>query len=388
MAKQDMRLKALRQGLEHLRREGLPVENPSPAEVSALRERFGNGRELDLALVFLLGRIADPAALEALTSLEQKAADREVKREIRRSLFKLAQKGLVAPSREPVQEAGQKPAFRSSLNIEGYLSSVDGGGNRLVWLAKPQVGSGIQMLQGVVSDREGLIQVGGSAMRRKDLRLFIKDIKDKHRVTMINIPWEYADFVLYEAYEKSKGLGRSELEQFPTLRAHLNLAKPSPRTHPVYDDINVEEVRSGQWCESSQKLLEESELEPWVLDEDWVQPYVEQVREAQGSRLVLNPLQKEARLAGVVRDAVQDLFSGEVGSMFTRRMEDTALYLFLTDRQDRARSALAVALALKDKDLGGLGVPFLHVLMQKSIAYYMTQESKKSEEETSLIIKP
>ena len=129
-------------------------------------------------------------------------------------------------------------------------------------------------------------------------------------------------------------------------------------------------------------------MEAWILDEDWVQPYVEQAREAQGSRLVLNPMQKEARVAGVVRDAVQDLFSGEVGSMFTRRMEDTALYFFLTDRQDRARSALAVALALKGNDLGGLGVPFLHGLMQKSIAYYMTQESKKAEEETSLIIKP
>jgi len=205
---------------------------------------------------------------------------------------------------------------------------------------------------------------------------------------MISIPWEYADSVLTEAFEQSKGFGRSGLEQFPTLRAHLNLAKPAPRTHPVYDDINVEEVRSGQWRESSQKLIEESELQPWVLDEDWVQPYVEQVREAQGSRLVLNPLQKEARLAGVVRDAVQDLFSGEVRSIFSRRMEDTALYLFLTDRQDKARSALAVALALKDNDLGGLGVPFLHGLMQKSIAYYMTQESKKIEEETSLIIKP
>ncbi|MFQ5932064.1 MAG: hypothetical protein ACE5MM_06635, partial [Nitrospiraceae bacterium] len=70
-----------------------------------------------------------------------------------------------------------------------------------------------------------------------------------------------------------------------------------------------------------------------------------------------------------------------------RRMEDTALYLILTDRPDRARSALSVALALKDKDLGGLGVPFLHGLMQKSIAFNMAQESKKPEE-PSLIIKP
>jgi len=387
LAKQDVRLKALRRGLEHLRREGLPVEKPSPAEVGTLRERFGNGRELDLALVFLLGRIVDPAALEALTSLEQKAADREVKREIRRSLFKLAQKGLVALSREPVQEAVQKPAFRSSLNIEGYLSSVDGVGSRMVWLAKPRAGSGLGLIQGVVNDREGLLQVDGGLIRRKGLRRMIQEIKEKHAVTMIPIPWDYGDLILYEAFEKAKGSGRGGLEQFPTLRAHLNLAKPLPRTHPVYDSLDVEEVRSSQWRESSQKLLEESELEPWVLDEDWVQPYVEGVREAQGSPLILNPLQKEARLAGVVRDGVQELFSGEVGSLFSRRMEDTALYLFLTDRQDRARSALAVALALKDKDLGGLGVPFLHGLMQKSIAYYMTQESKKSEE-PSLIIKP
>ena len=387
MAKQDVRQRALRDGLEYLRREGLAVESPSPAIVETLKERFGGGREEDLALVFLLGRIADSSALDALISLEQKAADREVKREVRRSLFKLAQKGLIAPSREPVQETTPRPAFRLGLNIEGYLSSVDGGGNRLVWLAKPQAGSGIQMLQGIVNDREGLMQVGGSQLRRNQLRLMIKEIKEKHGVTMISIPWDYGDLVLYEAFEKAKGLGRSGLEQFPALRTHLNLTKPLPRTHPVYDSLNVDEDRSSQWRESSQRLLEEPELQSWVLDEDWVRPYVERVREADESRLVLNPLQKEARLAGVVRDSVQELFSGEVGTLYTRRMEDTALYLILTDRPDRARSALAVALALKDKDLGGLGVPFLHGLMQKSIAFNMAQESKKPEE-PSLIIKP
>jgi hypothetical protein len=387
VAKHDMRQKALREGLEQLRREGLPVENPSPSAVGTLKERFGRGREVDLALVFLLGRIADPAALEALISLGQNAADREVKREVRRSLFKLAQKGLIAPSREPVQESIKKPAFKLSLDIEGYLSSVDGGGNRLVWLAKPQAGSGIQMLQGIFNDREGLMQVGGSLLRRKQLRQMISEIKEKHGVTMITIPWDYGDLILYEGYEKARGSGRPGLDQFTSLRAYFSTAKPGPRRHPVHDHIEEGEIQSGPSREASQKLLEEPELQSWVLDEDWVHPYVEQAREAEESRLVLNPLQKQQRLSGIIRDAVQELFSGEVGSLFLRRMEDTALYLFLTGRQDRARLALAVALALRDKDLGGLGIPFLHGLVQKSLAFYATQESKKPEE-PSLIIKP
>ncbi|MFQ5851938.1 MAG: hypothetical protein ACE5JU_15310 [Candidatus Binatia bacterium] len=387
MAKQDMRQRALRKGLEHLRKEGLPVDDLSRAVVGLLKAHFGRGREADLALVFLLGRIADPSALEALILLEQTAADREVKREVRRSLFKLAQRGLIAPQREPVREAHEKPAFRLGPDFEGYLSSVDGAGNRLVWLAKPQLGGGLRLLQGIVNDREGLMQVRGSPMRRKELSLMISEIEEKHGVSMIPIPWDYGDFILYEAFEKAKGLGRSGLEQFPQLRAHLNPAKAKPRPHPVYDHLSADEIRSGPWRESSQKLLEEPEFRSWVLDEDWLEPHLGQVEQAQESRLVLNPLQKEERLAGIIRDAVRELFADEVGRLFSGRMEDMALYLFLTGREVRARSALAVALALRDKDLGGLGVPFLQGLMQRSVAFYMTQDEKRPEE-GSLIIKP
>jgi len=387
LAKQDARQKALRKGLEILRSEGIPVDDPSPTIVEALKGHFGKGKEVDLALVYLLGRIADPSVLEALVSLEQGAVDREVKREVRRSLFKLGQKGLVPPRSEPTREGSKKPDFTLGPGLEAYLSSVDTAGNRLIWLAKPQAGSGIQMLQGFFNDREGLVQVGGSVIRRKELRLMIGEIKEKHGITMISIPWDYADFILYEAFEKAKALGRSGLEQFHTLRAHLNLVKPSPRSHPVYDHLNADEIRSGAWRETSQRLLEETEFQSWNLVEDWVRPYMERVQDAQRSRLVLNPLQKEERIATIVREVIKELFVGEVGQLFSRRMEDMALYLLLTNRQDRAKSALAVALSLKEGELGGLGIPFLHGMVQKSLAFYMTQDQKKPED-SSMIVKP
>ncbi len=387
LAKQDVRQKSLRKGLEFLRSEGISVEDPSSAAVGALKGHFGTGKEMDLALVYLLGRITDPSALDALVFLEQGAANKEVKREVRRSLFKLGQKGLFPPRSEPAGKETEKPDFSLGPGLEAYLSSVDSAGNRLIWLAKPQAGSGIQIIQGFFNDREGLVQVGGSLIRRKELRQMMSEIKEKHGISMISIPWDYADFILYQAFEKAKALGRSGLEQFHTLRAHLNLAKPSPRPHPVYDHLNPDEIRSGSWRETSQRLLEEPEFQTWVLLEDWVRPYLDRVQEAQESRLVLNPLQKEERISTIVREVVQELFEGEVGQLFAGRMEDMALHLLLANKEDRAKSALAVALSLKEGELGGLGVPFLHGLVQKSFAYYMTQDMRKPQD-SSLIVKP
>jgi hypothetical protein len=349
---------------------------------------FGKGLETDLAVVFLLGRIADRASLEALTSLERTVTDKEIRKEIRRSLFKLAQKGMSAPPAEAVEVSAQKPTLTLAPETEGYLSSVDGAGGRLVWLAKPQAGSGVQLLQGMVNDREGLQRVSGVLIRRKELRRMMQDIREKHGVTMIFVPWEYADQILYEAFERAKAMGRSGLEDFSSIRTIFNPAKPKALPHPIYDRLASDEVRTGAWRDLSRRLLEEVEFRFWILDEDWIKPYLERVEKAQESRLVLNEIQKEERFAGIVRNAVREIFSGERRQLFQRRMEDMALYFLETGREEKAKLALAVALQFREGDLGPLDISFLTGLIQKSLAFYRSQAKEKAAEEASLIIKP
>ena len=387
MSKKDLREEAIKKGLEELRYSGIETENISAGSVGLLTAQLGRGHGTDLAVVFLLGRIADPAALEFLTSLEKRAADKEIRKEVRRSLFKLAQKGFTVPRPEPNEPANPKPILKLGSEIEGYLSSVDGAGGRLVWLARPQAGSGLQLLQGMVSDREGLVQAGGALLRRKELRRMAEEIKKNHGVTMISIPWEYGDQILYEGFEKARALGRGELE-FPSLRSIFNASKPKPLSHPVYDCLSTDDVHSGAWRELSRSLLDEPEFRPWVLDEDWVKPYLEKVGTAQESRLVLNQVQKEERFASIVRDAVRELFSGEVGRLFQKRMEDMALYLYETKREEQAKLALALALQLKEENLGMLDISFFTGLVQKSLVFYLSQAKTKAAEETSLIVKP
>jgi hypothetical protein len=388
LAKKKSHEEEIRRGIEHLRQSGLKLDDVSPALVPRLEEQLRKGRETDLAIVFSLGKIADSAAAGALLRIEKGAQDKDLKKEIRRSLFKLSQRGLTIPEDKRVEEKSPTPLLSRSPEIEAYMSSVDGAGGRLVWIVKPHAGHGLQTIQAMVNDREGLQRIGGTQIRRKELRNMAQEIKKQHGITMVSVPWEYADMMLYEGFEKAKSGGRSGLENFHQLRSIVNTAKPKAQDHPVYQRLNSAEVREGAWRELSRRLLDEPEFRFWILDADWIEPFLGQLEEAQTSRLVLNPIQKEERLAGIVRDAVKTLCTGETGKIMQRRMEDMAFYFVAAGRTEMAKLALAVAQQIREGDPGPLDISFLTGLVQKSFAFYLSQQKSKAEEEPSFIVRP
>jgi hypothetical protein len=388
MAKKDARQESLKKGLERLHESGINEENVSAADVGTLTARLRKEHDTDLAVAFLLGRIADPAAVAALAELERTAASKDIKREARRSLFKLAQRGMSIPHAEDSGAAKPRPALKLGPEIDGYISSVDGAGVRLVWLTRPQPEGGLQLLQGMVSDRVGLERASGALIKRKELREQAQAIKESHGIQMIAVPWEYADQILYESYERAKSLGQGATEHFSSLRSAFNPLKPKPAPHPIYSRLSLDGARADAWRERSRRLLDEPEFRFWILDDDWMKPYLERVEQARESRLVLNEVQKEERLSAIVRDAAREIFAGETGRVFARRMEDMALYLIETGREEPAKLALAVALQLAEGEPGILDISFLTGLAQKSLAFYLSQAKEKAEEEPSFIVKP
>ena len=109
----------IRRGIEELRQSGLNLDDVSPALVPRLEEQLGQGRETDLAIVFVLGKIADSGAVETLLRIEKGAEDKNLKKEIRRSLFKLSQKGLTIPE---ARSGENKPTIPTLARTVGYRS--------------------------------------------------------------------------------------------------------------------------------------------------------------------------------------------------------------------------------------------------------------------------
>ena len=389
MAKKKNLDESLKRGLEELGQAGVSPDGEATAQVQALKKQFGIGRERDLAVIYSLGKTFDRAAVDALDEIDRQTTDKEYKKEIKRALFKLSQRGLGVARESAGQQSAPAGLFTHEPEIEAYMSAVDGGGGRLIWLAKTQPGHGLQVIQAMLHEREGLLRIGGAHLRRKEMRRMFHELQQQHSISMIAIPWQFADWAIYEGYEKAKARGQSGLEKFHELRSVIGSEKPKQQIHPIYQKIDAAVVREDSWREQSRRLLDEPELRYWVLTDDWMQQFLTQIQEAQTSRLVLNPLQKEERMNAIVREAVRTLCSGENGRAFKRRMEDMALYFMETGRPDAARLSLAVALQLGEGDPGPLDVSFLTGLVQKSIAVLLSQEKAKEEEEpSSLIVKP
>ena len=389
MAKKKNLDETLKRGLDELAKAGVTSDGDAAAQARALKSQFGIGRERDLAAIYSLGKIVDRAALDALDEIDRKTTDKDYKKEIKRALFKLSQRGLKVARESAGHRAAPAPLFTHEPDTEAYMSAVDGGGGRLIWLAKAQPGHGLQVIQAMLHDRDGLLRIGGAHLRRKEMRDMFHGLQQQHSISMVSIPWEFADWAIYEAYEKGKARGQDGLEKFHELRSIIGAEKPKEQIHPIYQKIDAAEAREGPWREQSRRLLDEPELRYWVVTDDWIQQFLTQIQEAQTSRLVLNPLQKEERMNAIVREAVKMLCSGENGRAFKRRMEDMALYFAETRRAEVAKLSLAVALQVGEGDPGPLDVSFLTGLVQKSLAVLLSQEKAKQEEEpSSLIVKP
>jgi hypothetical protein len=377
----------IRRGLEQLRQSGIPLEAAPTSFVPQLEQELGKGEETDLAICFLLGKSADSAAVELLSKIEEGAANKELRKQARRSLFKLSQRGLAMPRAVARKPPGATALFGEAPAVEAYMSPPNGAGTYLLWIVKPQPSHGLQLIQAMLHSHDGLLRIAGVQIRRKELRNMARDLKTQHRATMIAIPWEYADRALYDAYETARARGQPGLENFHEVRSLIASAKPKQLPHPIYAKLDVDEAREGAWREASRRLLDEPELRSWVVTEP-LQAFLPQIQEAQTSRLILNPAQKEERLAAIVRDAVKELCRGTAGKAFQRRMEDMALYFLSTERVAQAKLALAVARQVSEGDPGPLDISFLTGLVQKSFAVLLSQQKAQKEQEPSLIIKP
>lgn len=381
MTKPD-RESQLHLGEQRLKEWGVPAD----ASVEALRHTAGRDAAADLAIATRLGSHTEPASVEALIALETASSDKLVRKEIRRSLYRLERRGLTIP-----QPATPKPTLVAPAPaLEGYLSAVDGGGDQLVWLAKPRAGS-VAHLFAVINDPDGLREVDLSETTRKALRAARQQLLDKHELRMVEADWRYCDYLIDRAMRWAAEKGHSVSGDYPGLRAQLIKQPVTEMPALILARTDSDVVRRDpQLVAESAKLLDEKEFRTWFFDRDVLKPYIDEVLEAKTSPLILQPGQQQERFGAVAERAVEELFGGEIQLSWVRRLEEMAYFLHVTQRPEQARRALAAALALEASRRGGREIAFCEQLARTSLAAFLQMEEERREEEsrTSLVVTP
>jgi hypothetical protein len=360
---------------------GFDPSAPAPNALAKLRELLANSAIAPSAIARALGNIADDGAAAMLAQMEGSAAG-PLRREIRRSLFKLHQRGIEPPTEPPESAPRPTPAVDAS-GLSALLSPIDAEGARIVWITKPRAQGGMIRLWGITSEDEGLVGAIAGNITRRELRQEREEMERRSDMHLVDADWRLADFLLCEAYRRTPEARRGKVGNFLALRAEL-ITSPPPTDfqHPIYSELAVEASK-----DPSVDLLKEPALLEWKLAGGLVAPYVEELNRANESTIVLNQMQQQDRVAQIVERAITDLLSAESGVRIRRRFEHIAYYLLKNGKREEAGwAAAAAARILEGAELKR--VPFFVGFIRMQLGHVVAEEQQRAHQEPRLIVTP
>lgn len=372
-------------GREALRAAGGADDDTTPAALLALA---GRSIALDRAIVERLAAAVDAERAVALRDLAAAAEARgwkAVVKDARRALYRFGQRGVVPPA----LPAEPKPPPRwVATALEGWVSGIDGRGDRLVWIARPQPGGSLLVMTAILNEPRGLRDVNLAELSRKSLRRMHDDLRTRHHVRMVALDGGYCDALLAEGYERARAGGVAEaVGQYPTLRARLTHQPPAPLGPPMIARVAPAAMQDAAAVADGAQLLDEVDFATWLLDRDALAPFLDEIRAARESPILLSRPQQEERVQAVLGRAERELFTGPAGAPYRRRLEEMAFVLHETGRPALAGAAAATAASLAR---GETPLPFFTELLRRSVGAFVVADEAKAREEAegSVLVRP
>ena len=314
--------------------------------------------------------------------------DKKVRKMIKRSLYRLKSKGVVV---EEVLSDKERSILRPLQGEakEGFASGIDFLGHRVLWLILPHPGRGLGVMHGVVSDREGIVDFSHEEMTRKEFRTFFKEVKEKNPFPIVEIEPSYVAWLFAQAYQLNLEKKGASPQGYLQAKSEIERIKKDDAKPLIYSYLQADDIAGDdRLLRKGGELLKADVFSSWRIEEEQIRPYADEVREAEESKIVLNPGQKEVRFQGIYQRALTELFSGERRFLYQRRLEEMAYVLFKLGKGEEAKISLSVAMDL-EKPLNPIQPsPFPFQLVTKSIFTLLTEAREKKSKEVSLIVKP
>ncbi|MBV8053780.1 MAG: hypothetical protein JO071_00900 [Deltaproteobacteria bacterium] len=365
--------------ISQLRELGFDPSAP-PADAVAKLASLRTGAN-QIAIARVLGQIAAPEAAAMLAEMEVGTSGR-LRREIRRSLFRLRQHGIETPViAQPGKDAVQ-PAD-SITGLSGMMSVGDSDGMRIVWMIKARAGGGLKRLWALVSEKDGLLAVAAESLSRKELRADRAELEQRAGAPMVEADWRLADFIMCEAYRRTAEERRARVGNFLSLRAEIvPAAPPASLRHPIYDEFAAEAAG-----DPPADLMQEPDIAAYKLPQDAIKPFADEMAQLEQSTLVLNRMVQEERVNAVLERAIEQLLTGDLAHRLRRRLEDTAYYFARAGK--RAQAAWAVTAAAKLRDQMELKrIAFFQFFMRAQLGAILAEQQEKQQEQPRLIMTP
>ncbi len=349
---------------------------------------IGKDRSIDLQVAEQLASIPRVEVVRILHRMLRVSKEKTVRRVIKRSLYRLKNKGIPV---ETVLLEKESSVLRPLQNDspKGYGGGFDTLGQRFLFLAIPRRSQGWTVMQGVISDTQGLVDFSGEEMSRKGFREFFEKVQEKSLFPLVEMEPSYVGFLFSSAYHLTLEKKRDLPQDYPSLKNEIEGIKKEYKKPLIYSLLRSDEIAGDDGIlRRGGELLNADVINTWMIEEGQIQPYADEIREAEESKIILAQAQKEARFQGIFQKALAELFTREKRSLYQRRLEEMAYLFFKLGKEEEAKISLAVALELEKPESPFRPNPFLLQLVIQSIFILLKETYDQKGKEPSLIVKP
>ena len=288
---------------------------------------------------------------------------RDVAKEAKRALYLLKARGVAVPepARPPPAVA---PVPAAEPPVPCYASTVDGHGERALWLGRVVPGKGIEVAQVVFSDQKGLTELHLGVLGRKEYRMFGKDLLERGRTMGVGeIDREQAKGLVSAARRLNEPSGTPVPEGADAWLSRLGPESAAPDPSLRFPPLPGEEEHAA--VEASGLVHALPLVRGWLADEDLLRALARRLDEISVSQLYLDEAQRAEAAAQAIADAVVNEFDDRRRALWSSRLFVIADHLDRSGDAENARRAAAAARALRS-GADASRIPFARLLVEKA----------------------
>lgn len=362
---------------------------PEPLAKSVLREVVQEDEERALPLVRAVLKGGGGSLPSYLTELLATTSSRELHRALldaaedksRPELHKAAKKAIYRLRTSGVELKETEGERTTALRAPEYkfiganASLIDGDGNRMVWLARTKAMGGVLLINCMVNDGKGVVECKAFGTNKKGFQEISGLIREEH--SGVEIDPEYCCYIMEEAAKLNAKSYTALPEDYLEVRQIIERPGRHFDKPLIYNQMAESEIYPNpRLLNSSSDLLEHDEFRGWFIPPQMMEPFNFKLQEARESRIILSELSQKERVEDIINRAVDELFQGDLKTVYRRRLEENAYILYKLGKETEAKLALVAAIAIDDANLPPHRHPFLNTLVRRSLA--LTDEESRN----------
>jgi hypothetical protein len=285
------------------------------------------------------------AGAEALRRLEGASLPKPARKALRRVLHGMRSRGLDVPVAAPAPVVAKLPPIEDTLT-GAFVSPIDGGGTRAVYLVEPHPAGGARLFELLLDAERGIVRFEVYSTGRSQVRRFLRDIARNERFPAAPAPLE-AVRALVERAAARHPADRPPPRGYAEWRAHVAAPPEGARTPGELAAEALGGEASPERVRRAAELVRTGALGPWPPAPEELQALAEKVLEGAKGQVIVAPEVRREQAARAIDEAVERIYAGPHAARVAECFREAAYVSWKAAQEDDARIALAAARALE-----------------------------------------